>query len=111
MESVPRQEALPRGVPSVTRAMRLLLEVEGPSSSEQDSPVSPGDSSFFLAGQGAPEGPGRRDPLLGVFSQEGRPTAGQEEAAVGWVALRSGGDDSRPAAHSDASPGSRNSQG
>ena len=100
MASVLRQEAGPR--PGASRARRLLLEVEGPSSSEHDSPVSLGDSSRFLAGQWAPEAL-RRSPLgLGVRV---RP-----EGGAAWVALRSGGEDSSPASHSVASPGSRGSE-
>lgn len=101
LASVLRQEAGPR--PGASSDSRLLLDVEGPSSSEQDSPVSLGDRSLFLAGQWPPGG--RRWPLeLGVFSQDARPLEEEEEAA--WVALRSGGEDSRPTSHWVASPGS-----
>lgn len=95
-----RHEAGPS--PGASNDSLLLLDVEGPSSSEHDSPVSLGDSSLFLASQWPPEE--RRWPLLlGVFSQEARPLE-EEEAA--WVALRSGGEDSSPTSHSVASPGS-----
>lgn len=95
-----RHEAGPS--PGANNDSLLLLDVEGPSSSEHDSPVSLGDKSLFLAGQCPPEN--KRWPLvLGVFSTEARPLEDEEAA---WVALLSGGEDSSPTSHSVASPGS-----
>ncbi|TNN37279.1 hypothetical protein EYF80_052560 [Liparis tanakae] len=83
VEPVLRHEAGPS--PGANKDSLLLLDVEGPSSSEQDSAVSLGGSNRFLAGQFPPEE--RRWPLLlGVFSQEARPLEDEEAA---WVALRS----------------------
>lgn len=103
MASVLRHEAGPS--PGASSDSLLLLDVEGPSSSEHDSPVSPGGNRRFLAGQWPP-GDGRWPLLLGVFSQEARPLEDEEAA---WVALRSGGEDSSPTSHSVASPGSSSS--
>lgn len=95
LASVPLQEASPK--PGASSARRLLLEVEGPSSSEHDSAVSLEDRSFFLAGPGT-EGTPRNPLVLGVFSREA--SSLMDAVVLGW-----GGEDSSSAPHSLPSPG------
>lgn len=104
LASVLRQDASPS--PGANSASRLRFDVDGPSSSEQDSPVSLEDRSLFFTGQELDD-PASPFASTGVFSRELSPLEQEEEVLVS----DGGGEDSKVAPHSTASAGVENGTG
>lgn len=108
MASVLRQDANPS--PGANSASLLRFDVDGPSSSEQDSPVSLEERSLFFTGQELD------DPGIwlfaspGVFSRELSPLEEEEEEEKVFVS-NGGGEDSKVVPHSTASAGVENGTG
>lgn len=104
LASVLRQDANPS--PGANSASRLRFDVDGPSSSEQDSPVSLEDRSLFFTGQVLDDPDSRPFASTGVFSRELSPL----EEEVVFVSA-GGGEDSKVVPHSIASAGVENGTG
>lgn len=103
LASVLRQDANPS--PGANSASRLRFDVDGPSSSEQDSPVSLEERSLFFTGQELDDPDTRPFASTGVFSRELSPL--EEEVFVS----AGGGEDSKVVPHSIASAGVENGTG
>lgn len=103
LASVLRQDANPS--PGANSASRLRFDVDGPSSSEQDSPVSLEERSLFFTGQELDDPDIRPFASTGVFSRELSPL--EEEVFVS----DGGGEDSKVVPHSTTSAGVENGTG
>ncbi len=103
LASVLRQDANPS--PGANSASRLRFDVDGPSSSEQESPVSLEERSLFFTGQELDDPDTRPFASTGVFSRELSPL--EEEVFVS----AGGGEDSKVIPHSTASAGVENGTG
>lgn len=104
LASVLRQDANPS--PGANSASRLRFDVDGPSSSEQDSPVSLGERSLFFTWQTVDDPNIRPFASTGVFSGELSPL---EEEVV--FISDGGGEDSKLVPHSTTSAGVENRTG
>lgn len=104
LASVLRQDANPS--PGANSADRQRFDVDGPSSSEQDSPVSLDERSLLLIGQVVDDPDVKPFASTGVFSTELSPF---EEEKV--FVSDGGGEDSKLAPHSTASAGVENGMG
>lgn len=104
LASVLRQDANPS--PDANSADRLSFDVDGPSSSEQDSPVSLDERSLLLIGQAVHDPNVRPFASTGVLSTELSPF---EEEKV--FVSDGGGEDSKLALHSTALAGVENGTG
>lgn len=99
-----RQDANPS--PGANSASRLRFDVDGPSSSEQDSPVSLEERSLFFTGQELDDPDIWLFASTGVFSRQLSPL---EEQKV--FVSDGGGEDSKVVPHSTASAGVENGTG
>lgn len=107
MASVLRQDANPS--PGANSASRLRFDVDGPSSSEQDSPVSLEERSLFFTGQELDDPDIRLFASTGVFSRVLSPL--EEEEVDEVFVSDGGGEDSKVVPHSTASAGVENGTG
>lgn len=103
LASVLRQDANPS--PGANSASRLRFDVDGPSSSEQDSPVSLEERSLFFTGQELDDPDTRPFASTGVFSRELSLLEEKVFVSAG------GGEDSKVVPHSTASAGVENGTG
>lgn len=103
LASVLRQDANPS--PGANSASRLRFDVDGPSSSEQDSPVSLEERSLFFTGQELDDPDTRPFASTGVFSRELSLLVEEVFVSAG------GGEDSKVVPHSTASAGVENGTG
>lgn len=109
LASVLRQDANPS--PGASIASRLRFDVDGPSSSEQDSPVSLEERSLFFTGQELDDPDVRPFASTGVFSRELSPLEEEEEEEQEVFLSDGGGEDSKVVRHSTASAGVENGTG